>query len=135
MTFLSASEDFQERTLGSFQSALEKLVYLARLRGAAGQYSHWGMSRTYGEAAAAVAIADVHSQVWIEVLRTPISELFRQLEKMGKGARGDLLQELNHRRADCCPNELQGGSIRHFNSILLTLNCLSRSPGATRQVA
>jgi hypothetical protein len=135
MTLLSASEDLRYRTLGAFPGPLEKLAYLARLRDDAGQYRHWGMSRTYGEQAAAAAMAEVHAQVWIEVLRTPVPELLRQLGRMGTTTRAAVIEELKNYRRRSCPAELSGGAVRHFNSVLLALECLSRSLDATPRAA
>jgi hypothetical protein len=135
MTLLSASEDLRYRTLGAFPGPLEKLAYLARLRDEAGQYRHWGMSRTYGEQAAAAAMAEVHAQVWIEVLRTPVPELLRQLGRMGTTTRAAVIEELKNYRRRSCPTELSGGAVRHFNSVLLALECLSRSLDATPRAA
>lgn len=134
MTFLSASEDLRYRTLGAFEGALEKLAYLARLRDEAGQYRHWGMSRTYGEQAA-TALAEAHTQVWIEVLRTPIPELLRQLGGMETTARAAVMEEVKNYRRLSCPADLSGGAVRHFNSVLLALECLSRSVDATPRAA
>jgi hypothetical protein len=134
MTLLSASEDLWYRTLGAFAGALEKLAYLASLRDEAGQYRHWGMSRTYGEQAAA-ALAEAHTQVWIEVLRTPIPELLRQLGGMETTARAAVMVEVKNYRRLSCPADLSGGAVRHFNSVLLALECLSRSLDATPRAA
>jgi len=135
MTLLSAREDFEERTLASFSTPLEKLVYLARMRDAAGQYRHWGMSRLYGERVAEAAMAEAHSQVWIEVLRTPIPQLSREMEKMGKAQREALMAELRRFQALARPADLRGGSVRHFNSVLLTLQSLCCSQAATHRAA
>ena len=135
MTFLSANEDFLHRTLAAFTSALEKLAYLRELRGESGEYSHWGMRRTYGEAGAKAAIASVHSQIWIEILRTPIPRLVRDLRGMEAERRGTVIKALQDYKHLCIPERLSGGSVRHFNSIVLVLESLSRSMDATHQVA
>lgn len=135
MTLLSASEDFQGRTLSAFESVLDMLVYLRELRGETGLYSHWGMRRTYGEAGANTAIASVHSQVWIEMLRTPINELASDLKKMDEDRRNKVIRELKDVKRLCIPAELTGGSVRHFSSIVLALECLSRSMDATHRAA
>jgi len=135
MTLLSASEDLRYRTLDALSGALEKLAYLASLRDETGQYRHWGMNRIYGERAAAAALAEVHTQAWIEVLRTPIPELLRQLDGMKPDPRRAVVTELKSYRKLSCPVVLSGGQVRHFNSVLLALECLSRSMDATPQAA
>lgn len=135
MTLLSAREDFEERTLASFKTPLEKLAYLARTRDEAGQYRHWGLNKVYGERAAATAMAEAHSQVWIEVLRTPIQQLSREMETMDKTQREALVAELKRLRDLSRPADLRGGSVRHFNSVLLALESLCRSQAATHRAA
>ncbi len=135
MTFLSAGEDFCYRTLAAVPGALPKLAYLARLRDQQGQYRHWGMNRTYGEKAAAAAMAEAHTQVWLEVLRTPIPKLFAQLSAMDPGTRRAVLAELRNCQRLCHPVDLGGGALRHFNSVLLALEHLSRLLDATPRVS
>lgn len=135
MTLLSAGEDFMYRTLGVFEGALEKIAYLARLRDEAGQYRHWGMSRTYGEQAGAAAMAEAHTHVWLEVLRLPIPELLRQMSGLESSTRARLIQELKTYRSLSYPSDLAGGGVRHFNSVLLALESLSRSKDATPRAA
>ena len=135
MTLLSAGEDMRYRTLGALGGPLERLAYLATLRGESGQYSHWGLARTYGEPTARSAIAEVHSQVWIEVLRTPIPELVREMVRMDSTVRREVLQQLGNSRDKILPADRVGGGVRHFNSVLVALMCLSKVPGATPQAA
>lgn len=135
MTLLSASDDLRERTLSEFGCALEKLAYLARLREPDGQYRHWGMSRTYGEQAAGAAMAELHAQVWLEVLRTPIPDLFRQFSRIETSERVALMEESKKLRNMSYPDNLSGGGIRHFSSVLLALESLSKSAVATPRAA
>jgi len=135
MNLLSAREDLCYRTLGVFGGALQKLAYLAGLRGRPGDYRHWGMSKTYGELNAAAAMAEAHTQVWLELLRTPIPELLRQMSEMETTTLLAVIEEVRNYRALSYPADRSGGGIRHFNSILLALECLSRSMDATRPAA
>ena len=135
MTLLSAREDFEERTLASFNTPLEKLVYLARTRDEAGQYRHWGMNKVYGERAAAAAMAEAHAQVWIDVLRAPIPELSHEMEEMDKAQREGILAELKRFPSLSYPPDLRGGSVRHFSSVLLALESLCRSTHAIHRAA
>ncbi len=135
MNFLSAREDLCYRTLGVFEGALEKVAYLASLRNEPGAYCHWGMNKTFGETQAAAAMAEVHTQVWIEVLRTPIPDLLRQMSRMEPTTRRKVIEEVRNYRALSCPSDRSGGGIQHFNSILLALESLCRSMDATRPAA
>ena len=131
MTLLCASDDFRFRTLSAFQCLLQKLAYVTGLRDNAGQYHHWGMRRAYGERAARAALAEVHSQLWIDVLRAPIPKLLEQLQQLDFASRRELLSNLKDYRTMTRPGDLAGGSTRHFSSVLLTLESVCRSRDAT----
>jgi hypothetical protein len=135
MTLLSAGEDLRYRTLRALAGPLERLAYLAALRDETGQYSHWGLARTYGEPAARAAIAEIHTQVWIEVLRTPIPELIRVMVGMDATVRKEVLQQLRDYRDKILPADLAGGAVRHFNSVLVALERLSKTLDATPRAA
>lgn len=135
MTLLSASEDLRYRTLDALRGPLERIAYLASIRDEAGLYLHWGLARTYGEVAARAAIAEVHTQVWIEILRTPIPELVRVMVEMGTTEREEVLGELRNYRDKILPADQAGGGVRHFNSILVALERLSKALDATPRAA
>jgi hypothetical protein len=124
MVLLSAFEDFVVRTLGALSGPWSRLVYLGTLRHH-GQYQHWGLSRAYGDAAAAAAISEAHTQICLEVLRTPVRKLVGELatasNPMGPAAGWrDQLDALT-------PLNLGGGSRRHLQSVLLALSLLPHS--------
>jgi hypothetical protein len=124
MVLLSAFEDFVVRTLGTLSGPLSRLAYLGTLRHN-GQYQHWGLARAYGDAAAGAAISEAHTQICLEVLRTPLRKLVGELQTASNGtapAAGwrDQVHALT-------PPNLGGGSPRHFQSILLALSLLSHS--------
>jgi hypothetical protein len=130
MTLFSAYEDFVVRTLASLPGSLAKLVYLGSLRDDAGDYCHWGMSRTFGQSSASEALTQAHTEAWLEVLRTPIPALLaetRDLETGGETWRG--------RPAKLTPPDVSGGTKRHFNSILLALSLLSQAAKEPNQRA
>ena len=131
MTLICASDDFRFRTLSAFQSLLQKLAYVTGLRDKAGQYNHWGMVRVYGEKAGRAALAEVHSHLWLDVLRAPIPKLLDQLREMDADSRRELLTNLKDYRSMAHPGDLGGGSTRHFSSVLLTLESVCRSRDAT----
>jgi hypothetical protein len=128
MTFLSAYEDFVTRTLASLRGALAKLVYLGSLRDPAGDYRHWGMSRTFGQSRTSEVLAQAHAEAWLEVLRTPIPALFAQDLEMGS-------ETWRGQREKLTPPEVSGGTKRHFNSILLALSLLSQATKEPNQRA
>ena len=121
MTLLSAYEDFVVRTLASLPGVLGKLVYLGSLRTDAGDYCHWGLSRTFGQDRASEALAQAHTEAWLEVLRTPIPALFAETQDLEMGS-----ETWRGQREKLTPPEVSGGTKRHFNSILLALSLLSQ---------
>ena len=128
MTLLSAYEDFVGRTLASLPGLLARLVYLGSLRDDAGDYCHWGLSRTFGPGRASEALAQAHAEAWLEVLRTPIPALFAQDLEMGSETWRGQGEKLT-------PPEMSGGTKRHFNSILLALSQLSQAAKEPNQRA
>ena len=85
---LKAVEDFKNRTLRALPTLLEKLAYVCSLRAEDGKYSHWGLSQAYGEQKAQDAIAEVHSSMATEMVRTPIREVCQQLASASERSTG-----------------------------------------------
>jgi hypothetical protein len=130
MTLLSAYEDFVGRTLASLPGSLARLVYLGSLRDDAGDYCHWGMSRTFGQGGASEALAQAHTEAWLEVLRTPIPALFAETQDSEMGS-----ETWRGEREKLAPPNVSGGTKRHFNSILLALSLLSQAAKEPNQRA
>ncbi len=136
MALLAATDDFVTRTLSAVPGRWSKLQYLASLRRAGG-YEHWGLSRIYGELVARRAMEDAHRDIFLEILRTPIRELWKDAVQAAR-ARGtpeeEYILELTRSAETLVPAHYGGGSIRHFNSVLLALSALARRsasrPGA-----
>ena len=129
MVLLSPKEDFAQRTLSAFSSLLAKLAYVANLRGDRG-YDHWGLERIYGDHPSRKAIAEAHSDLWSQVLRTPIRRLAGeyQSESQDEERKAETTQAVEEWEKDphrAIPVDLRGGSVRHFNSIVSALSCLS----------
>ncbi len=127
MLFLSAFEDFVSRTLAAIPTALARLQYVTELRRGE-SYHHWGLARVHGEQAATDAVARAHSDIWLDVLRTPLPELFAQLQKDVEGK--ERLGALKQRWMDAVPGELSGGVPAHLNSVLEALAELSAAAQA-----
>ena len=130
MTLLSAYEDFVVRTLASLPGVLGKLVYLGSLRNHAGDYCHWGMSRTFGQSRTAEALAQAHTEAWLEALRTPSPALFAETQDLEMGS-----ETWRGQREKLTPPEVGGGTKRHLNSILLALSLLSQAAKEPNQRA
>ena len=135
MTLFSATDDLRYRTLAALGGALERLAYLVSLRDEAGHYRHWGVSRIYGDKVADDAGAELHSQLWVEVLRSPIPKLQRELEAMEGSRRAEVVRILKLSGDLSRPANLDGGGVRHFNSVLAVLASLSKAKGGTHPVA
>jgi hypothetical protein len=131
MLLRSPEDDFVLNTLAAVPGVLGRLEYLAGLRTRQGAYCHWGLEQAHGEAAAAQAIARAHTQVWLQLLRTPLPVLLQELRQMQDQNR--VLSSLQYLRGlaaqvnEMVPEARKGGSLRHFNSILSTLAALCRA--------
>lgn len=121
MTLLSAHQDFVTRTLVAFDSAMERLRYIAELRNREGKYEHWGLAHIHGDAAAQAAMHLAHQETMLEVLRTPVRELFRQ-ETLSKTVRIALSRD-----AQLLPQDHTEAAALHFNSMVLALSALARA--------
>lgn len=135
MSLLSASDDLRLRTLSALRGALERFAYLVSLRDESGRYRHWGLSRIYGDKVANNAGAELHSLMWLEILRTPIPKLQEELQAMDVSRRAEVVRRLKASGQLCSPANLEGGGIRHFNSVLAVLKSLSKAKGGTHPIA
>ena len=142
MVLRSALEDLTETTLATLGGLFAKLRYLAGLRRQEnGPYVHWGMARTHGESAAQQAISRSHREIFLHVLRTPLRDLEQEVQTSSASSGVDekeLLEELSGKKETLVPNDLGGGSRRHFNSVLhalltLTSHRAKTPPDATHQ--
>jgi hypothetical protein len=143
MALKSALEDLTENTLALIAGMVGKIDYVSRLRDAPGRsYSHWGLSNTYGEPAVQQAVAEVHQLLFLRLLRTPLRTL-REDVAVSSAAAGmsgrEYVEKLRGREQALLPEDLGGGSRRHFSSVLHVLSILASvpattPPGATPQV-
>lgn len=136
MSLTSAFEDFVHTTLSAFPGLLAKLEYLSGLKQVDGGYGHWGLSRVHGEAAAQRALAESHSILLSEILRTPLRTLMEDVTVSAATQERTApvyLEQLAKRSWQLLPKQVGGGSDRHFSSVLHALSALARSrPNATR---
>ncbi len=129
MTLFSAFDDFVARTLSAIPGVMSKLMYVSGLRSPAGTYEHWGLAKSHGASAAQSAIAQAHSAMFLEVLRTPLRAL---AEDWAQGAVEPTsgprpVAELRPDNAALLPANLAGGSRKHFNSVLEALSSVARA--------
>jgi len=127
----SPAEDFSQTTLAAVEGTLRKLQYLAGLRQSNGEYFHWGMARRHGEATTNLTIAQAHMDLFLTMLRTPIGALWEEAKCAAEDQStkpDEYVGELLEKGDLLIPPHLQGGSRRHFNSILLGLCCLAGAP-------
>lgn len=139
MTLKSALEDLLGTTLAGVAGIVGKIEYVASLRDSvSGTYSHWGLSRAYGEKAAQEALAEAHRQLFLRVLRTPLRTL-RDDVVVSSGAlqmtAGEYMERLRSRVPDLLPADLSGGSAGHFSSVLHALSILVSGQAKTRREA
>jgi hypothetical protein len=129
MTLRSAIDDVLGTTLAAVSGALGKLEYISCLRSTEREpYSHWGLSRVYGDAAAQRALAEAHRLLFLRVLHTPISELRNDALVSSEASQmkpEEYLERLRDHLPALVPQDLGGGSVRHFSSVLHALSTLA----------
>jgi len=129
MTLKSAIEDVVGTTLAAVSGIFGKLEYVSRLRKEGREpYFHWGLSRVYGEAVAQEALAEAHRLLFLRVLHTPLSELRNDTLVSSEASRMKLeayVESLRSRLPILVPQDLGGGSVRHFSSVLYALSTLA----------
>lgn len=130
MTLKSVKEDLQARTLRAVSGVLGKLEYFTSLRQEDGSYSHWGLSRVYGEEAAQRALAEAHKHNVSQILRTPLRQLLDDAQQSGgpnPEEQTRFLQRLEDREAELVPTNPGAGSRRHLSSVLHALSALVKT--------
>ena len=130
MSLISAVDDIVVTTLAFIPGLLGRLEYLSGLKGENG-YSHWGLTRVHGERAAQEALTDVHESLLSEVLRTPLRKLTEDLQlacACTHRVPSTYVQELYRNYPNLLPDEVGGGSVRHFSSVLHALSALTAVP-------
>lgn len=133
---LSPFEDFQARTLSALSGLWARLLYMAELRSDDGKYHHWGHRRVHGESPSQIALSKAHSELYIALLRTPIRDLVEEIEMTSDGSDP---RELVRKIADCkqqlVPENVEGGSPRHFSSIALAVRLVYEKQRASSHSA
>jgi hypothetical protein len=132
MTLKSAFKDLSETTLAGVAGTIGKMEYVASLRDeTSGSYSHWGLSRAYGEQATQQALAEAHRRLFLRLLRTPLRDL-RDDVMVSSGAlqisAGEYVERLRSHAPALLPQDLGGGSAHHFSSVLQALSILVSVP-------
>jgi hypothetical protein len=131
MALKSALEDLLGTTLAGVAGIAGKMEYVASLRDTtSGTYSHWGLSRAYGEQAAQQALAEAHRLLFLRLLRTPLRALRDDAIVSGGALQitaGEYVEGLRSRATALLPSDLGGGSARHFSSMLQALSILLSS--------
>jgi hypothetical protein len=135
MALRSALEDVLGTTLAEVTGTLGKVGYLASLRDvASGTYAHWGLTRTHGEIAAQQALAEAHRLLFLRMLRTPLRALRDDAKVSSEALKmtaGEFMEQLRSQATALIPQDLGGGSARHFSSVLHALSSLLSAPVAT----
>jgi hypothetical protein len=135
MSIKTPLEDFLKTTMAAMPGYWYKLVYLAGLRSNNQKYGHWGMARRYGLTASHSAISAAHSDLFLQVLGTPIKNLVDDAGASSEAvSQTGFLEELWESRGRMIPTDLGGGSAKHFEVTLLTVQkVIERKNTATDQ--
>ena len=133
---LSPFEDFQVRTLSALSGLWAKLLYVADLRSEDGKYHHWGHSRVHGESRSQIALSKAHSELYITLLRRPIRELVGEIKTANYASDPrEILRKIAAGKKQMIPENLEGGSPRHLNSIALAVRLVYEQQRASSQPA
>lgn len=131
MALKSVKEDLQATTLRAISGLLGKLDYFASLRQEDGTYSHWGLSRVHGQAAAQEALTHAHQGVVSKILRAPLCKLLDDARD-SCGSKNlpqvAFLGELQEKETQALPSSTTVGSQRHLSSVLHALLALAKCP-------
>jgi hypothetical protein len=125
MTLKSALEDVLSTTVAAVSGIIGKLEYIAGLREGKEKYAHWGLQHIHGQEATQKALAEAHRLLFLNILRTPLRTLRDDLKQSSQAAQSgpqEYTQSL--RQKNLLPQDLAGGSARHFNSVLRALSSL-----------
>ena len=126
---LSALEDFMLRTMNVLQGVWSRLNYIRELRKPDGTYQHWGLVQIHGAKATHAMIAQVHSQLYLQLLRTPLPDLLEQLQVSAEDADCSATQmahQLRRSAGQITPQDLRGGAPEHLKAVLVIADLLSR---------
>lgn len=130
MTLLSATEDFATRSLSAVPGVLAKLRYVAAMRRENGHYEHWGMERIYGTQTVRQVLESTHRELVLQVLRMPLSELLNDALECAQRAEVSPIEYVAQLKAEAdalVPEDIGGGSVRHFSTVLKAISGLTRS--------
>jgi hypothetical protein len=126
MKFRDAFEDFRSRTLAVLPGRLQRLEFLSSFRRDDGTYEHWGMEQEYGQEPAGKAIADVHSEAFLDVVSVDVPTIVTDAEKFLCSDGSSFLEQVEHTTASICPSDTAGGSTKHWDFIRLCLRYVQR---------
>ena len=125
---MSAFGDFMQ-SLNVLNGVWSKLNYVRELRGEDGKYRHWGLGQIHGEEETDRAIAEVHSELHLQLLRSPLPEIFEQLPLGAEDAGCSSLQlaeQMCKEKARITPGDVRGGSPKHFDAVLAITRMLAK---------
>jgi len=131
MPLFSAMENLQSTTLKAITGSLRRLEYFAWLRLKDGSYSHWGLSRVYGDLRARRALADAHRAQLSAILGAPLRSLEQDVRNSSEEAgltADQYLERLSANISQLLPPNPGAGSSRHLNSVLHALASLLKNP-------
>jgi hypothetical protein len=120
-------EDFVKNTLAALPGHWQKLLYFGELRKENAQYDHWGLKRRYGADASVQAMSAAHTEVFLRILRTPLRTLLQDLRASAapqSRTHQEYVDGLRAKRDEILPNDEGGGSVRHFDLTVRTLETL-----------
>ena len=130
MPLQSPMDDLRRTTLQAISGLLAKLEYLSDLRTQEGHYSHWGLARLHGEAAAQEALQEAHRAALSGVLRTPLRRMMQDAATASqqKGMEpAQYVKGLRQRMPELLPPNAGSASEKHLSAVLHALASLLKT--------
>jgi hypothetical protein len=124
----TAAERLQNNALGLLPGPLSRLEYMADLRESGTQYFHWGLARMYGEHGLQQSLAEVHSAVLLDVLRTPLPALAHEVHNIADKnflVPDAYVRSLSKKLNLLLPARRFDGWERQLKMVLFVLSCLA----------
>lgn len=122
----SINDRLSENALSALPGPLARLEHMAKLRGADGQYSHWGLAKMYGEADVGRSLAESHQSVLTELLGAPFPDLEQEVQ--ATDSRALHIRSLSMNLALLMPPLPPHGCKQHLQLVLFVLSCLAERP-------
>jgi hypothetical protein len=117
MPFLSAHQDFMQRTLSALGNVWKQLLFTGSLQTDAGQYHHWGLEHDHGVEASCAAIKEAHRDLILKLVEMRVEDAVLDVQGVEDS------RELELKKI--CPPTLEPCLRRHADYVLEAARLIS----------